>query len=93
MVHHGVADQEDLGDLGLAAGCEARNDLTESGADWRGEVAAFESGMDAAHDVGAEGGLRIKHGFDAEDVTGAKVEKLRGDGGGAEVDGNTEIGL
>ncbi len=51
---------------------------------------AVERGADAAHDVGAEGGLRIERGFDAENVAGGEIDELRGDGGGAEIDGDAE---
>ncbi len=39
MMHDGVADEEDFGDLRLAAGGEARDELAERGADGRGEIA------------------------------------------------------
>ncbi len=64
MVHNGVADEENFGDLRCAAAGEARDELAERGADGRGEVLAFERGADAAHDVGTEGGLGIERGFD-----------------------------
>jgi hypothetical protein len=71
-----------------AAG-EASDDLPECGANGRGEIVAVERGADAAHDVGAEGGLGIEFGFDAENGAGG-VDDLRGNGGGAEIDGDGE---
>ena len=89
VVHDGVADEQNFGNLRCAAACEARDDLTKCGADGRGEILALERSANAAHDVGAEGGLGIERGFDGEHVARG-VDELRGDGGGAEIDGYGE---
>ncbi len=90
MVHDSVADEDDFRNLTLAASCEARDKLAECGADGCGKILAVEHGANATHNVGPEGGLRVECGFDAEDVAGGEIDELRGNGGGAEIDGDAE---
>jgi hypothetical protein len=89
MVHDGVADEQNFSNLRCVAACEARDDLTKCGSNGRCEILALERSANAAHDIGAECGLGIERGFDGEHVSEG-VDELRGNGGGAEIDGYGE---
>ena len=88
-MHDGVADEEHFSNLRCAIAGEAGDELAERGADGRSKVLALQRGANAAHDVGAEGGLGIERGFNAEHVASG-IDELRSDGGGAEIDGYGE---
>jgi hypothetical protein len=90
MMHYGVADEDDLGNLRLAAAGQAHDELPEEYAKHLGQIIALERSPNSAHDVGAERGLGIELGFHSQNFAGSEVKDLRGNGRGAEIDRDAE---
>ena len=98
MVHHRVADDDNLAELGwsftLRQGLQqVGNQVADLVADeiaQRFEAARRHCEINPAHNVGAMAGLVVQRRAHAEDVAGLAVEQLRDEGRGAEVHGDTE---
>ena len=93
VVHHRVAYKDDLGNLLLAPLCETHNYFPERSTHNRGQIVAMKRRANPTHHIRSERGLRIELGLDTEDATRGQIDDLRGDGGGAQVDGDSEARL
>ena len=105
VVHHRVADNNYLIQIitGIRTFvprgtkfCTARNQLACHSAELfahqplQFRLAAAQGKFNAAHDVAAVPGLHIQRRDDRQHVSGLQIEKLRGNGGGSQVNGHAE---
>src|ERR1039458_1373265 len=105
MVHDRVADNDYLIQIITGSRtvvprgtkfCPARNQLACHSAELPANqplqfrLSTAQGEVNAAHDVAAVPGLHIQRRADGENITSSQIKKLRGNGGGSQLNGHAE---